>query len=316
MLTPTVSIIIPCYNKRPYVAKAIESALSQTAACEVIVVDDGSTDGSLDIIRSYGSRIRWTSGPNRGGSAARNRGLELATGNWIQFLDADDILPPEKIAVQIAAMEGASEDAMAFCPWAFFHDSGEVASPDARAYWRGYASGLELLVDMWYQGGFFPPHAWLTPRSLIERVGRWDEGLTGDDDGEFFGRLLVAASGLRFCAATRVFYRDPPVGSVSRDRSLKSARSCWQAFENVSAALLGRADDDTTRRACLSRARTTAYAWRTVPEVVDRAAKWERANRCFDLSPALPVKARWLVALFGLKRGLQLRDRLATFRTW
>lgn len=306
----TVSIIIPCYNKRAYVRAAIESALAQSHPCEIIVVDDGSTDGSLEEIRPFDGRIRWETGPNRGGSAARNRGLELATGRWIQFLDADDILPPEKISLQMAVLADAEQNTMAFCPWSFFHNDGVVDAPDARRYWRNYDSGAELLVEMWHHGGFFPPHAWLASRALIDRAGHWDESLTGDDDGDFFGRLLVAAAKMRFCGETRVFYRDPPEGSVSRDTSLKSARSFWRAFETVSIALLARRSDVQARRACLSRARKTAYAWRKVPEVLDRACAWESAHGGFALSPSLPPKTRWLVALFGLRRGLALRQKL------
>lgn len=102
MASPPVSIIIPCYNAVHYIADAIRSALDQSYPNkEIIVIDDGSTDGSLDVIRSFGACIRWETGPNRGGSAARNRGLELAQGEFIQFLDADDILFPEKLAEQV-----------------------------------------------------------------------------------------------------------------------------------------------------------------------------------------------------------------------
>ena len=74
-MTSTVSIVIPCYNKGAYVKAAIESALSQTHPCQVVVVDDGSTDNSLEEIRRFDGQITWETGPNRGGSAARNRGL-------------------------------------------------------------------------------------------------------------------------------------------------------------------------------------------------------------------------------------------------
>src|SRR6202011_1477360 len=97
-----VSILIPCYNAERWVAQAIESALRQTwPEKEIIVVDDGSTDGSLAIIESFGDRIRWETGPNRGGNVARNRLLELAHGEWLQYLDADDYLLPMKIERQM-----------------------------------------------------------------------------------------------------------------------------------------------------------------------------------------------------------------------
>lgn len=97
-----VSIIIPCYNAERFIGDAIRSALTQTyPRVEVVVVDDGSTDGSLEVIRSFGDQIRWESGRNQGGCAARNRGLAMARGELIQFLDADDILHPTKLEVQV-----------------------------------------------------------------------------------------------------------------------------------------------------------------------------------------------------------------------
>jgi len=107
---PLVSIIIPCFNAEEYVAESIQSALDQTHPdCEVIVIDDGSTDRSLDVIQSFGDKIRWETGPNRGGCAARNRGIALASGEWIQFLDADDVLTPECVASKLGPAAGSTD---------------------------------------------------------------------------------------------------------------------------------------------------------------------------------------------------------------
>src|SRR3954466_15611284 len=101
-MTELVSILIPCHNAERWIAQAIDSALAQTwPDKEVIVVDDGSTDASAEIIREYGDRIRGESGPNRGGNAARPRLLALSRGEWLQYLDADDYLLPDKIANQM-----------------------------------------------------------------------------------------------------------------------------------------------------------------------------------------------------------------------
>ncbi|MDJ1009701.1 MAG: glycosyltransferase family A protein [Paracoccaceae bacterium] len=307
MTATAVSIVIPCYNKRAYVAAAIDSALAQGDLAEVIVIDDGSTDGSADVVAGYDGRITWETGSNFGGSAARNRGLALARGRWIQFLDADDVLPAGKIAAQLSVLEGAGDADMAFCPWSFFHDDGQIDPPDDRRYWRDYGAGLDLLVDMWTFGGFFPPHAWLAPRALIDAAGHWDETLSGDDDGEFFGRLLAHAGRLRFVDGTHVLYRDPPEGAVSRDRSLRSARSFWTAFERVAEAILARRSDRAARRAVLSRVRKTAYAWRDVPELVEAATAVEHRLGLWDLSPSLPPGARWATAMLGIRRGLGAR---------
>jgi glycosyltransferase involved in cell wall biosynthesis len=92
---PLVSILIPCHNAENWIAEAIESGIAQTwPAKEIIVLDDGSTDRSLDIIRGFGERIRSEAAKHRGGNATRNRLLELARGDWIQYLDADDYLRP------------------------------------------------------------------------------------------------------------------------------------------------------------------------------------------------------------------------------
>src|SRR6516164_5613032 len=101
-MQPFVSILIPCFNAERWIAEAIESALAQSwPDKEVIVVDDGSTDRSLDIIRGFGSYIRWETGSNCGSNPTRNRLLTIAEGDWLQYLDADDYLLPEKVARQI-----------------------------------------------------------------------------------------------------------------------------------------------------------------------------------------------------------------------
>src|SRR5262245_44085768 len=114
-MAPLVSILIPCYNAERWVGQAIESALAQTwPVKEVIVVDDGSQDRSLSVIESFANRIRWQAGPNRGGNVARNELLELAQGTWLQFLDADDYLLPEKIAKQAVFLEGHPDTDVVF----------------------------------------------------------------------------------------------------------------------------------------------------------------------------------------------------------
>jgi glycosyltransferase involved in cell wall biosynthesis len=117
-MEPLVSIIIPCFNAEEFISDAINSALQQTyPAVEVIVIDDGSTDGSLDVIRSFGDSTRWETGPNRGGNAARNRGIELARGYYIQFLDADDLLETSKLEKQIARIKN-KENTSVYCNYA------------------------------------------------------------------------------------------------------------------------------------------------------------------------------------------------------
>ncbi len=98
----TISVIIPAYNAEEYIGRAIDSVLAQThQPDEIIVVDDGSTDNTAEVIRSYSSRVHYIGQENGGASVARNTGIEAATGQWIAFLDADDEWVPEKLSMQI-----------------------------------------------------------------------------------------------------------------------------------------------------------------------------------------------------------------------
>jgi glycosyltransferase involved in cell wall biosynthesis len=100
-MMPLVSIVIPCYNGEKFIKEAIDSALAQTYS-EVIVINDGSTDRSLEIIKSFGSKIKIVSTENQGVQLTRNKGIELANGEYVKFLDSDDVLLPDCIEKQIA----------------------------------------------------------------------------------------------------------------------------------------------------------------------------------------------------------------------
>src|SRR5690242_7347043 len=107
----TVSAVIPCYNAERWIGEAIQSCLNQTySPIEVVVIDDGSTDHSLAVIKSFGHKIKWETGPNRGGNHARNRGFTLSVGKYVQFLDADDYLLPQKIERQLTMLCSSGAD--------------------------------------------------------------------------------------------------------------------------------------------------------------------------------------------------------------
>ena len=110
-MLPLVSIIIPCYNSQAFLKDAIASAVNQSYShVEIIVIDDGSTDGSLEIIKSFGEQVRWETGKNQGAPLARNRGIELARGEYIKFLDADDVLLPDCLKTQLTQIQQTGPD--------------------------------------------------------------------------------------------------------------------------------------------------------------------------------------------------------------
>jgi len=120
---PLVSILIPCYNAQPWIGQCIQSALDQTwPSKEIIVIDDGSTDGSAGVIRSFGSDIVFRQCSHSGGNVVRNALAELARGEWLQYLDADDFLSPGKVASQLASVEqSAAEFDVVYSP-VIIHD--------------------------------------------------------------------------------------------------------------------------------------------------------------------------------------------------
>ncbi len=150
---PSVSIIIPFHNARRWLAAAIESSLAQTISeKEVIVVDDGSTDESPAIASRYVNQaVRIATQANRGASAARNHGLRLARGEFIQFLDADDLLAPDKIERQVAVLSRAP-GCVATGAWGHFRDSPADAVFHPEPVWRG-ADPADWLIASWSGGG-------------------------------------------------------------------------------------------------------------------------------------------------------------------
>lgn len=227
---PLVSIIIPCYNGERFVAEAIESALAQTYPHkEVIVIDDGSTDNSLDVIKSFGDKIRWETGPNRGGCAARNRGIELARGELIQFLDADDILHPQKLERQVPV---AVTDAptITCCDW-FSVNMDKEENPRIHKLMEGIADGVVFVLSH----NQFPTESPLHWREFLVAVGGFTPGLSAAQ--EFDLHLRLAASGCRFRRLPEALFTvRNRQGSVSSDY-VKAVRCRLEVIPRVVADL-------------------------------------------------------------------------------
>lgn len=311
--SPLVSIIIPCYNAEKYVAEAIQSVIDQTYPnCEVIVIDDGSTDGSLEVIKSFGDKIRWETGPNRGGCAARNRGLSLAKGDFIQFLDADDRMDLNKIEAQISALANAPTGSIACCPWQYFDESG-TKTPHIFSLCKSYPNGIDLLIDIWLQGGFFALMCWLLPAATTRNVGDWNEKLTCDQDGEYFARVLMQSSRVVYVDSTCCWYRTPQNTNVSRALSEKAFWSKAEAIRIVSGMLESKSDTTKSRAAIRRRWLGLAYfsshyheAW--MNRALAEAERFPASNEWPDA-----VSGRWLRALgkiLGTPEAIRLRRRI------
>ncbi len=194
--SPHVSVVIPCWNGEAWVRRAINSGLGQ-AGCnvELIVVDDGSSDGSLNVIRSFGDQIRLHSGPNQGAVAARNIGLKAATAEWIIFLDADDYLEPSALATWISACEQSGSD-MVFGPFVSEFDGQKTLGRAPQA-----PVSAESIIREWLNGVYTPPCSVLWRRSFLNSIGGWNPEARKSrwDDGELAMRALIL--GARACVS-------------------------------------------------------------------------------------------------------------------
>jgi|ERR1041385_2532235 glycosyltransferase involved in cell wall biosynthesis len=242
-MLPLVSIIIPVYNAEKYIAAAISSALDQTwENKEIIVVDDGSTDKSLSIARGFESDIvKVFSQTNRGASAARNKGVSKANGDFVQFLDADDLLMPDKIESQLSGLK-ESRDKLSICLNIYFEDDSELKSLRPNSYdldfYKANKDPFEFLMRLYgaenNKGGMITVHAWLTPLELIKKAGDWNEILTTNDDGEFFCRVVLASGGIIFQPDTYCYYRKFTKGnSLSAQKNLSAYHSQFLSLQLI-----------------------------------------------------------------------------------
>jgi glycosyltransferase involved in cell wall biosynthesis len=206
---PLVSILIPAYNAEAWIRETLQSAVAQTwQRKEIIVVDDGSTDRTAEIVREFGPQgVKVVSTPNQGLSGAVNHAIKLSQGDYIQELDSDDLLAPDKIERQLAALqEGDSKRILLSSPWAHFFYRPGRARFVPNSLWRDL-SPVEWLLRKMGRNLHMQNATWLVSRELIEAAGPWDERLQYDQDGEYFARVILASDGTRFVPEGRVFYR-------------------------------------------------------------------------------------------------------------
>jgi GT2 family glycosyltransferase len=212
-----VSIVIPAFNQARFVSQAVTSALVQTHPdVEVIVVDDGSTDETPARLRAFDGRpnVRVIRQPNAGLPAARNRGLADARGEFVVFLDSDDELAPSHVASLAAALDADPEAAFAYCDVQIVGEDGAPSSDFSVAGARRVVSGD--IFESLLMGGYFPPHACLVRRRVLDEIGGFDLALGGHADYEMWLRLSAAGRRAAFVPERLARYRVYG-GSMSKD---------------------------------------------------------------------------------------------------
>ncbi|HYE89232.1 MAG TPA: glycosyltransferase [Vicinamibacterales bacterium] len=248
---PNVSVIIPAYNAEAYIADTVRSVLAQTYPdFEVIVVDDGSTDGTVKALEPFGNQVRVHHQANSGVAMARNTGVGLASGTWIAFLDADDLWLPHKLERQLAL----STASITYTDRFNIGARGEL--PEVQSEVTPMCGG-DLFVPLMREGNFITNTSVVIRRVLFEQMGGFYTGLNGTEDWDLWIRIAERHE-IGFVPEPLVRYRFH-AGGISRN-FVKMGRERLQVITRALALERGRALDWRTRRQIWSETwRTNAY---------------------------------------------------------
>jgi GT2 family glycosyltransferase len=306
-MSSLVSIGIPCFDAERWISGAIESALGQTwAEKEVIVVDDGSTDGSIKRVEEFGERVRLIRCDHRGGNHARNEVLRNARGQWIQFLDADDYLEPEKISRQFA--EGAMGEAadVLYSPYWF----ERFENPPVR--WQSELHSRNDLFTQWIAWEMPQTGAALWRRTELAGLGGWKEGQPCCQEHELYLRALKSGLRFVFTPTAHAVYRLWSEETVCRKDPGRTIRVRTELIDDARAWLTERErwtaqHQRTAAQACFEMARTLAR------DDVERASAYfaerVRAGLMQPAGPAAPLAYRLAYHLLGFEKAERIAAR-------
>ena len=213
MTAPLVSVIIPTYNRAALLTEAVNSVLQQTYRnMEIIVIDDGSTDNTTEVMAGYGDRVRYTRRPNAGVNAARNLGLKQARGEFVALLDSDDLWAPFKLELQVRLMRQFTDVGFTFSNFEIFH--GRSPETDLYLVRDGLATWFESVPDR------VDPYTWHKPYEEVKvptlELPREDFTLSGGDvyRSSLFCPYVLPSTALIRKAAIPARLRFPEIDSV------------------------------------------------------------------------------------------------------
>lgn len=297
--SPLVSVIIPTHNHARFIVQAVQSILAQTYPhVEIIVVDDGSTDGTAQVLEPLAGYIHLVQQANAGVSAARNHGFALSQGKYLTFLDADDLLLPEKLARDVTLLEGDPAVGVAYCSWLYVAEDGVQVLGELRPQKSGH-----LLEDLLLRRFHCVPGAATIRREALARVGLFDVNCPAAADTDLWVRLAYA--GYTFACVNEPLFRYRAVtGSMSR----QFAQQERDEFARLNAFF---ANPDL--RAEVRDLQSQAYAILTYEFATkyfhqdDLVKGRDYLRRATVLCPALAEDADWLVewlAAYALSPGV------------
>lgn len=305
-LSKLVSVIIPLFNKEKYIIKTIESVLAQTYQnIEIIVVDDGSTDKSLENIQRYKDKIQIYTQSNQGAPRARNFGFSKSKGEYIQFLDADDGIGNNKISSQVDLLNGETLG-IATCPWTYNDEKYRVR----KSIYKNFECSVDLLYAIWSSGEFFNPASWLLPRAIVDKAGPWDEELLVDQDGEYFARVLMQDCKVLFARNSCCTYTRPAEANVSNLNSYNKKKSLVLSLAKSLYLIQASKYKKRLDRACIKRIRSIGYRVRDNKDLLRQVAILERKANQYDLNLRPPYLFNILCAFMGVKIAVGLRNKI------
>jgi len=276
---PLVSVLIPVYNSASWIGETLTSVLSQTHTnIEIIVIDDGSTDDTVAIVRRFAApNLKLAQQQNFGQSSALNHGLDLAQGDYIQYLDGDDLLASDKIERQLLSLQQQPAGTVACCEWARFYQEPTQSSFTPQPLWQDFTP-IDWLLCAWDHHLMMHGATWLIPKAVINQAGEWDERLTLINDFEYFSRVVLASRHIHFCWGARTYYRSGLENSVSGRKSDVAWQSALFAISQGTRHLLDQEDSPRTRRVCANVFQRFIYeVYPAVPDLRKRAQ--QRVNQ-------------------------------------
>lgn len=229
-----VSVIIPSYNARRWLPETLASVAAQNMdGMEVIIVDDGSTDDTAAYVAEEWPQYTLIRTENRGVSHARNLGSATATGDFIQFLDADDLLLPGKLARQVRMLEARPEADIVYCNWQRLAEQADGSFAMAEKIERTIEEvnpdpQLAFFSTMWG-----PTGSYLYRREFLPRVGEWKAWLPVVQDARFAWDCARAGAKWAHDPQTGVLYRQHRAGSVSTRSRLAFLQDCWANSQDM-----------------------------------------------------------------------------------
>jgi glycosyltransferase involved in cell wall biosynthesis len=312
---PLVSICIPAYNSERWIESTIKSALAQTwKNKEIIIVDDGSTDNTYKIAKQFESNIlKVYNQRNSGACVARNKALSLASGDFFQWLDSDDLLAPDKIENQIINSDYNSHSSVlhssAFGQFLYRIRSAKfVPTP----LWKDL-SPMEWLLEHFNNGHWMYTAAWLVSRKLTESAGLWDERLSRNQDGEYFTRVVAVSQKVKFHSDAKSYYRKANFSSITSNKFNNALQSIILSKNLQADSLLKLENSERTKKACVNSLLREMFRYNLNDELIAKVQKRISELGGVVTSPKYTRKFEIVEKFLGVKRAKKIKGRIWYF---